>query len=691
MLSKALVEKADWPSMLDLILYYARNLPNSRHGHTPHELLFLKPNPFILSTIKSLWLSDNSSAVNIPQFISDLDTQFACHNHVVKSSLASKHVSDRISKEAEFVSHFKVGDLVFKRIPGLNKCLDSSSWDGPFIITKLLAPVNCEIAPHQTKGKRKIVHISQLKKVAEKAVLRVAVVPNDISPHCLSSPRQPTSIDLSDEQQTLLGHTLSSFPSVFSDKPGLTSVVTHSITLTCTTPVWTPSYTIPLAYQQPFREEIESLLELGIIEPSTSPWSSSPMPVKKHDGGIRIVVDFRKLNLVTVPEPFLMPSIDSILAQLGDAKFLSKLDLLKGFHQVPLDDNTKPLTAFSCLQGKFQYKVMPFGLRNAPATFQLLMQQVLRGIESFCLAYIDDVVIFSYTFEDHICHITAVLSRLASAGLTVKKSKCCWFYSTFEFLGFVVGNGRLSIAEAKVQHLKDYKLPTTKSNLRAFLGLVTFYSRFVPNFANYTSVLSSHLRKQCPDKLQCTNDKDFVSSFNYIISSIIHHSSLFLPNCKDVWCVFTDASGKGVGGCLCIYRQDSWVPIAFYSRQLQRREEHYPIVELEALAVLATIEHFRFYLSGQHFTVFTDHSALVNIFHGTPPTAKLARWLEKLSDFDMDIVHIKGSTNYVADALSRQSWPTLTADMVAEVSPSPTGSSASQWRGDVVKPHHIIQ
>ena len=133
-----------------------------------------------------------------------------------------------------------------------------------------------------------------------------------------------------------------------------------------------------------------------------------------------------------------MSSIDSILAQVGNCKYLSKLDLLKGFHQVPVDEDTKQLTAFSCMQGKFQYKVMPFGLKNAPATFQLLMQAVLRGIESYSLAYIDDVIIFSATFEDHITHIFSVLSRLSAANLSVKKSKCCWFYSSFEFLGFVV-------------------------------------------------------------------------------------------------------------------------------------------------------------------------------------------------------------------------------------------------------------
>ncbi len=190
-------------------------------------------------------------------------------------------------------------------------------------------------------------------------------------------------------QQKQLDHVLNSFSSVFSDIPGVTMLATHSITLTTTIPVWSSPYSIPLAHQTAFREEIENLLSLGIIEPPTSKYSSSPMPVSKKDGGIRIVID-----------------------------------------------------------------VMPFGLTNAPGTFQLLMQQVLRGFENHCLPYIDDIVIFSTCFEDHLAHITSVLSRLATSGLTVKSSKCSWCFRSFDFLGFHVGQGNLTIPAASfIYHL----------------------------------------------------------------------------------------------------------------------------------------------------------------------------------------------------------------------------------------------
>ncbi len=234
-----------------------------------------------------------------------------------------------------------------------------------------------------SKQKSKVVHISQLKRSL--SVNRAIIIPNeDIDDFSINS-NKPQPLKLTVSQKLRLQHVLDSFPTVFSESPGLTNLISHSNSLTTTIPVWSPPYSIPIAHHTAFREEIENLLSLSIIEPSTSKYSSSPMPVTKKDGGIRIVIDYKKLNAITIKEPFSMPPVEDILSQLGNASFLSKLDLLKGFHQVPMEPDSKQYTAFTCLQGKFQYCVMPFGLTNAPGTFQLLMQQVLRGLESHSL------------------------------------------------------------------------------------------------------------------------------------------------------------------------------------------------------------------------------------------------------------------------------------------------------------------
>ncbi len=195
-------------------------------------------------------------------------------------------------------------------------------------------------------------------------------------------------------------------------------------------------------------------------------------------------------------------------------------------------------------------------------------------------------------------------------------------------------------SEAKVAHIRNYLPPKTKTDLRTFLGLITFYARFIPSFSSHTTILNLFLRKDCPDILRYDNASYFINSFNCIISEIVNHTSLFLPTVTDVCCPYTDSSTRGIGSGLCIFRDGEWMLVSFYSRQLILRERNYPIVELEALAVLASVEHFCFYLSGRLFTIFTDHSAFVDIRKGPPPSAKMARWIERLSYFDFIIIYL---------------------------------------------------
>ncbi len=266
MLAKSIECKQNWSTSLDLVLYFVRNTPHSHHGYTPHELLFLKPSAFVLSTLKSFWLGDPDSMVNLPQFIHDINTQAACHNSLVKQTLSSKLAKKRLSAEETALSKLKVGDTVLKRVPGLNRCLESS-WEGPYTIDKLLHLVNCSIKSTLKKSKPQVVHASQLKPARDLSVYRVATVVDDFLD---DQPSIERSVALTPDQQQQLDDTLSIFPSVFSDITGCTSLVSHSIKLTSITPQWTPFYTLPLAYHTEFRKQIDQLLALGIIEPSTS-------------------------------------------------------------------------------------------------------------------------------------------------------------------------------------------------------------------------------------------------------------------------------------------------------------------------------------------------------------------------------------------------------------------------------------
>ncbi len=211
------------------------------------------------------------------------------------------------------------------------------------------------------------------------------------------------------------------------------------------------------------------MLADGIIEESDSSWSSPPIPVRKKNGTIRIAVDYRKMNIVTIYNPFYMPSTEEVISSLGQANLLSKMDLAKGFHQVPMATDSKDKTTFSCKFGKFRYLRMPFGLRNAPSTFQIMMQRCLKDLELFSSPCIDDVVMFSNSWPDHLHHLFQVMSRLKEYGLTVKISKCLWDCKPLEFLGYVVGEGQLSIPKARIHSFQLYVRPRIKKQLLSFI------------------------------------------------------------------------------------------------------------------------------------------------------------------------------------------------------------------------------
>ncbi len=252
-------------------------------------------------------------------------------------------------------------------------------------------------------------------------------------------------------------------------------------------------------------------------------------------------------------------------------------------------------------------------------------------------------MILSYSLSHFqiISHITQVLSRMAQANLTVKKSKCSWCFVSFDFLGICVGAWKLSIPAALVGQFRDFVRPVNKSQLTSFLGLCNFYSHFIPHSASVATPLYLLLRRTSPDIIPWSDDLN--KCFVDVISSVVSHSSLVISIVTDVRCVFTDASSRGIGGVLCVYRSEKWVPCAFYSRKLLDRETKFSATELEDLALLETVEFFKMYLSGFHFRAYTDHQALVGVLDGVPSSAKLTRWKLRLAEFDVELVYVKVS------------------------------------------------
>ena len=380
-----------------------------------------------------------------------------------------------------------------------HSCQDGCLWDGPFQIESKVSPVTYRV---QVPGKAhlsKVLHSNLLKKWSSPAakVHRVVIVQEEDEDDVdnLSGLKLGREDFVpSEQQQTSLDRVLALYPEVLHPEPGRTNLVALKIDTDGHTPISCHPYRIAPKWKEEVKRQIEQLLELGIIQPSVSPWSSSVVTVKKKDGGVRICIDFRAVNALTQPDPYQMPLIDEILEVLSTAKFISKVDLNKGFHQIPIISEDIAKTAFCTPWGKYEFRVMPFGLRNGPAVFQRMMDQVLSKDKDASVVYIDDIAIFSTTWEAHCQDIKRILGRLKEAGLTANVKKCMWGQTHCEFLGHLVGGGKVSPADLKVCDVKHFCQPKTKRQVRQFLGLTGYYRRFVQDCAKHSFNLSEATR-----------------------------------------------------------------------------------------------------------------------------------------------------------------------------------------------------
>ena len=286
---------------------------------------------------------------------------------------------------------------------------------------------------------------------------------------------------------------------MFSQSPtdyGRTELIKHQIDTGAAHPIRQPPRRIPQHLRVNVDEQIDSMLDNGIIEPSRSPWSSPIVVVPKKDGGIRFCVDYRRLNSVTIKDAYPLPQISDTLESLAGAKFFSTLDLASGYWQVGMHPDDQHKTAFASHRGLFEFKVLPFGLCNAPATFERLMEFVLAGlIGTSCLVYLDDIVIFSRTFEEHLARLREVLCRLRDAGLKVKPSKCFLFREEIAYLGHVVSAHGISTDPKKTEAIQDYPAPQNIQEVRRFVGFASYYRRFIPNFAELAAPLHQLTQK----------------------------------------------------------------------------------------------------------------------------------------------------------------------------------------------------
>ena len=394
--------------------------------------------------------------------------------------------------------------------------------------------------------------------------------------------------------------------------------------------------------------QLQDLLDKGLIQPSSSPWGCPALFVKKKDKSLRMCVDYRPLNAVTIKNKYPLPRIDILFDQLAKAKVFSKIDLRSGYHQIKIRPEDIPKTAFSTRYGLYEYLVMSFGLTNAPAYFMYLMNSVfMPELDKFVVVFIDDILIYSENESDHEEHLRIVLSRLREHKLYAKFSKCEFWMSKVPFLGHILSRDGISVDPSKVQEVMDWKAPTSVHEVRSFLGLAGYYRRFIPDFSKIAKPMTRLLQKD--EKYKWTPECE--TAFHTLRTLLTTAPVLAQPDIEKPFDVFCDASGIGLG---CVLMQEGRV-IAYASRQLRKHEVNYPTHDLELAAVVHALKIWRHYLLGNVCHIYTDHKSLKYIFTQPELNMRQRRWLELIKDYNLEVHYHPGKANVVADALSRKS------------------------------------
>lgn len=468
---------------------------------------------------------------------------------------------------------------------------------------------------------------------------------------------------LDEAGKKMLQDVIAPFSEVFEDFGPPTTLGVHRIQTGNAEPIASYAYPIPAKRRLKVQEMLVDMQENGIIEPCESAWAAPLIIVQKPSGDLRPCVDYRKLNAVTKTDRYPMPTIEQLLFRTDKRNFVSLLDLKSGFWQIPVAEEDRDKTAFVCEFGLFRYLRMPFGLKGAPATFQRAMDAFARSIPTVRVhAYLDDLIVISPTFNQHLKDLQTVFEQMRKMNLRVNRDKCQFVCQQFKYLGHIVTTEGIQTDPSKVSAIAELPAPRNVKQVQSFVSSCSWYRRFIPNFAKIAKPLTDLTKK----KLQWTWGQDQQNAFDELKRLITSAPCLAPADDSLPFFLYTDASNYAIGAMLCQKTDDKGCrAIEYASRLLLPAERNYSTTEREALAIVWAMERFRGYIECNHVTVMTDHQALKWLMNIKSPQGRLARWALKIQGYDAEIAYISGSENDVADMLSR---PPVPDDVLVEIS-----------------------
>ena len=641
-----------------------------------------------LLLLKEKWLDEDPEKISVLKYVATFKDRLFRAGQMAKRNLQESQSKMKVWYDRKAKSRcFEPGDRVLVLFPVVGNPLQAK-YSGPYKVVKKISDTNYLVKTPDRRKETQVCHINMLKAYHEKPKPELVTLNNRLGLESLTHSKDcvgqvaekeedtESEVRLENDQQPIklqnsqilndLGTKLSHLPSVqrkelaevitqyrevFPDVPSKTNLIEHDVDVGDSAPIKQHPYRVSPMKKELLDKEVQYMLKNDIIEESQSNWSSPCILVPKHDGGFRFCTDFRKVNDKTKSDSFPIPRIADCIDQIGNAKFVSTFDMLKGYWQVPLTQRAREISAFVTPSGLYQYKVMPFGMKNAPATFQRMVNKLVRDIDG-CEGYIDDVVIYSDNWSDHIRQIKRFFQIMREAKLTINLMKSEFGKATVKYLGHIVGQGQVRPLDAKIQTIVKYPIPTSRKELARFLGMAGYYRNFCLNFSDIAAPLTNLLSKKV--KFVWTDDCQL--AFDKVKLLLQKSPVLKSPDYEKPFKLIIDSSDVGTGSVLVQEASDGLDhPVSYFSKKFLKYQKNYSVVEKETLGLVLALEHFDVYLGSTPFKikVYTDHNPLTFLKTMKNKNQRLVRWSLALQEYNLEIQHIPGSENVVADALSR--------------------------------------